>query len=195
MRHRYESSTLLFCLGVVSLSVAATFVARAAFGHTFYIIILLGVVVASLRGGVLYGVLSTALGATEYLLVGLLLYGKQATWADADLAAVVLFISLEVAWLAGERQDALMRLSRTVEELQSTAEEVKTLRGLIPICAGCKKIRDEEGLWVGIERYLETHTDAQMTHGMCRDCVKRLYPDVYSQIFPESSSNPAAGGR
>ncbi|MER3422776.1 MAG: hypothetical protein C4293_05645 [Nitrospiraceae bacterium] len=53
-------------------------------------------------------------------------------------------------------------------------EQIKTLRGLIPICASCKKIRDDQGYWNILERYVEKHSDAYFTHGLCPDCTKQF---------------------
>ncbi len=55
--------------------------------------------------------------------------------------------------------------------------EIKTLRSLLPICAKCKKIRDEKGLWNHIESYIEKHSDAEFSHGICDDCAEELYGD------------------
>jgi hypothetical protein len=63
-----------------------------------------------------------------------------------------------------------------IEELQAALAEIKTLRGLIPICSSCKKIRDDKGYWSRIEEYIQNHTDAQFSHGICPDCAKILYP-------------------
>ncbi|RKX77150.1 MAG: hypothetical protein DRP87_09950 [Spirochaetes bacterium] len=65
---------------------------------------------------------------------------------------------------------------RLIEELQKALENVKRLRGLLPICASCKKIRDDEGYWHSVEAYMEDHSEAQFTHGICPDCMKKLYP-------------------
>jgi DNA-binding NtrC family response regulator len=64
-----------------------------------------------------------------------------------------------------------------VKELQMALAEVKTLSGLLPICASCKKIRDDNGYWNQIEKYLRTHTQARFTHGICPDCARKLYPE------------------
>jgi hypothetical protein len=55
---------------------------------------------------------------------------------------------------------------------------VKSLSGLLPICASCKKIRDDKGYWSQVESYIQKHSDATFTHGICPDCVKKLYPDL-----------------
>ncbi|MBI1922361.1 MAG: hypothetical protein HYS23_14900 [Geobacter sp.] len=65
---------------------------------------------------------------------------------------------------------------RLIAELQDADEQVKTLSGLLPICAWCKKIRDPEGKWNEIEEYVQHHTDADFTHSICPECRKRNFP-------------------
>lgn len=63
-----------------------------------------------------------------------------------------------------------------VYELQDALAHVKTLSGLLPICAKCKKIRDDQGYWHSVEIYVRDHSEARFSHGMCPDCMKELYP-------------------
>ncbi len=63
-------------------------------------------------------------------------------------------------------------------ELQNTIKKVKLLKGLLPICSNCKKIRDDKGYWSRIEAYIQKHSDATFSHGICPDCAKKLYPDI-----------------
>ncbi|OQW33518.1 MAG: hypothetical protein A4E19_03770 [Nitrospira sp. SG-bin1] len=70
-------------------------------------------------------------------------------------------------------------LHRSNEELQQALREVKVLRGLIPICASCKKIRNDGGFWQQLEEYIGEHTEAEFSHGLCQPCLKKLYPGVY----------------
>lgn len=72
-----------------------------------------------------------------------------------------------------------LELRRTNEELQQALREVKVLRGLIPICASCKKIRNDGGFWQQIEEYIGEHSEAEFSHGICQPCLKKLYPGVY----------------
>lgn len=65
------------------------------------------------------------------------------------------------------------------EELQTMLAQVKTLSGLLPICASCKKIRDDHGYWQQVEVYLSQHTDADFSHGLCPDCAHKLYPEFF----------------
>jgi uncharacterized PurR-regulated membrane protein YhhQ (DUF165 family) len=67
---------------------------------------------------------------------------------------------------------------RVIRELQQALSEVKTLRGLIPICANCKKVRDDQGFWNQIEAYIHKHSDAQFSHGICPECAEKLYPEL-----------------
>lgn len=62
-------------------------------------------------------------------------------------------------------------------KLQYALETIKVLKGIIPICASCKKIRDDKGYWNEIEQYIEENTDADFSHGICPECSIRLYPE------------------
>ena len=77
------------------------------------------------------------------------------------------------------RKNREFELSRSNEELQKALREVKVLRGLIPICASCKKIRNDGGFWQQLEEYLCEHSEAEFSHGLCQPCIKKLYPGVY----------------
>ncbi len=70
------------------------------------------------------------------------------------------------------------RLSDTNRALNKALNEVKVLRGLIPICAKCKQIRDDQGYWRQIEVYLRDHSEAEFSHGLCPKCAHELYGDA-----------------
>ena len=63
-----------------------------------------------------------------------------------------------------------------IAELQKAMTEIRTLRGIIPICASCKKVRDDEGAWQQVEAYIRAHSEAQFSHGICPDCLEKEYP-------------------
>jgi PleD family two-component response regulator len=77
------------------------------------------------------------------------------------------------------RKKRELELRRSNEELQKALKEVKVLRGLIPMCASCKKIRNDGGFWQQLEEYLGEHSEAEFSHGLCQPCIKKLYPGVY----------------
>ena len=64
-----------------------------------------------------------------------------------------------------------------IRNLRSAIEQIKTLKGLVPMCSGCKKIRDDHGYWEKVESYLSRHADIEFTHGLCPDCLKSIYPE------------------
>lgn len=64
-----------------------------------------------------------------------------------------------------------------IRRLKKALNEIKTLRGILPICSSCKKIRDDEGYWNQIEYYISVHSNAEFSHGICPDCAEQLYPD------------------
>lgn len=68
-------------------------------------------------------------------------------------------------------------LAEKIDALEKANEEINTLQGIIPICAKCKKIRDSEGYWNKVEVYIEGHSKAQFTHGLCEECADELYGD------------------
>jgi integral membrane sensor domain MASE1 len=61
------------------------------------------------------------------------------------------------------------------DKLRQALDEIKTLQGILPICSSCKKIRNDKGYWEQIESYITEHSDAEFTHGLCEDCVEKLY--------------------
>ncbi|MFH1845162.1 MAG: PAS domain S-box protein [bacterium] len=80
-----------------------------------------------------------------------------------------------------ERKIAEREREQLIGDLQQAMSEVKTLRGFIPICSSCKKIRDDKGYWNQIEAYLLDHSEAKFSHGICPDCMKELYPDLHER--------------
>ena len=76
------------------------------------------------------------------------------------------------------RKERERELRRSNDDLQRALKEVKVLRGLIPICASCKKIRNDGGFWQQLEEYLSDHSEAEFSHGLCQPCIKKLYPGV-----------------
>lgn len=73
-------------------------------------------------------------------------------------------------------------------ELQEALTKIKTLSGLLPICASCKKIRDDKGYWNRIETYISDHSEAEFSHSICPECTKKLYPELYDALYPEKEN-------
>jgi hypothetical protein len=108
---------------------------------------------------------------------------QSISFGETNLFIVALFISLLLA-------DLKMRN----RQLQSALDEVRYLSGLLPICSGCKKIRDDAGYWTKLETYISRHSGAQFSHGLCPECAKIMYPDIFdtkqpSQVLQSAKSH------
>lgn len=127
------------------------------------------------------------------------LLGQRSAAADTDFhsaARLLIFGSAMAAafFIGGTllvRREARRR--RQVElNLHEARSQVKILSGLLPICASCKSIRDDKGYWSQIECYITEHSDATFSHGLCEDCVRKLYPGMADRIL--SKLGPDAAG-
>ena len=77
-----------------------------------------------------------------------------------------------------ERKSAEAERERLIQELQEAMGRVKSLSGLLPMCASCRKIRDQAGAWHDLETYVRNHTEADLSHGICPECRRLLYPET-----------------
>ena len=77
-----------------------------------------------------------------------------------------------------EKKRAEEEREKLVRDLQKALSEVKTLKGIFPICASCKKIRDDKGYWNQVEVYIRDRSEAEFSHAICPDCMKKLYGDI-----------------
>ena len=82
-----------------------------------------------------------------------------------------------------ERKKIETEREKLISDLKGALHEVKKLSGMLPICANCKKIRDDRGYWNQIEAYISTHSEAEFSHGICPECAKKLYPDL--DLYPK----------
>ena len=93
---------------------------------------------------------------------------------------------MELVRLVEEREQAFDELRATKEKLEAALANIRTLQGFLPICACCKKIRDDKGYWNQIEVYIREHSYAEFSHSICPECAKKLYPDL--DVYPHGSS-------
>ncbi len=87
-----------------------------------------------------------------------------------------LCLSLGILTVVTKEMKAEEEREQLLAGLQEALAKVKTLQGLLPICASCKKIRDDKGYWNQIESYLETHSELSFSHSVCPECFRKLYP-------------------
>jgi len=92
--------------------------------------------------------------------------------------------------IAVARHADLTELRRVNEDLRNALADIRTLQGLLSVCSGCRKIRDDAGAWMPLEKYVTEHTNARVTHGLCPDCLRVYYPDVAEEVI-RSTEDPA----
>jgi hypothetical protein len=159
----------LTLLGVLWLDVAL-FATGAFAGTPQYLSILSGTLISRLL---------TSLFALP-LLAGYLSWqsrGKGISIENRPVLAILARVAEVEAELTQAQREIRAR-EEAERQLRQALSEVKTLRGLLPICSHCKRIRDDKGYWNSIEQYLSKHSEALLSHGICPDCLKKLYPDV-----------------
>jgi hypothetical protein len=134
----------------------------------------LGVMICARFGGAVSGVVATAISIAAAVIV-FLGPARDETERAADLIEIILFAfaGLGITWLAQHLRDATLQAKQALEQ-------VRTLTGLLPICAWCKKIQDEADQWQPLERYISQRSEAQFTHGLCPECATRM--ETESQV-------------
>jgi len=106
------------------------------------------------------------------------------TWIYLTLLGA--FVVITVVTLIATRFFHLnRRISRQAKDLRRAIEETKVLRGLLPVCAHCKKVRNDDGFWQSVDIYIRTHSEAEISHGICPQCLSKHYPDDAEEILRE----------
>ena len=98
---------------------------------------------------------------------------------------VSLVISRETLRLEEKQAALIASLEATKAELERSLSNVKQLTGLLPICASCKKIRNDDGYWQQVESYLSQHTEVEFSHSICPPCVRKLYPELAAEVLED----------
>jgi K+-sensing histidine kinase KdpD len=134
---------------------------------------LIPIVLVTLRSTRMAGLLTSIVCGVMWISMDVRSPGYSFLWLDAwnNLLRVGVFVSsaLLLARLKGD----MVREMKLNTELQAALAEVKQLSGLLPICAWCKRIRNDEGDWQQIEEYITVHSEADFTHGICPDCARK----------------------
>ncbi len=109
---------------------------------------------------------------------GALFFGRETAWTITDEKGDIQYIDVILEDVSLKKQVEAER-EQLISLLQSAKSEIKVLSGLLPICASCKRIRNEDGNWSNIEQYIDEHSEAEFSHGICPDCARKLYPSAY----------------
>ena len=119
---------------------------------------------------------------------------QHENWEIDEIITVSIFLVVALAVFSLRRfrelKSSECELKQRYNDLQETQREIHQLRGIFPICASCKKIRDDQGFWHQVESYIRNHSEAEFSHGICPECMKKLYPDFVEN--DESDTNPSS---
>jgi len=177
-------------------------------GAVFYFAVV-GVIMAlffSKRGVVVYGVLLAvflcfvAYGFTSNILKipsgASLLHANYSHWVIYILAFSLSFViicvtilnyQIEIRKLIENVTCQRDKIEKNNQDLQQALSEIKTLKGILPLCSFCKKIRDDKGYWEQVDVYINNYSEADISHSVCPECMKEHYPEEYEEIEKEDN--------
>ena len=110
-------------------------------------------------------------------------------WMRLLIVLMILLFGVISQQLANKITSAYQREKEITIRLEQSIKEIKVLRDILPICASCKKIRDDNGYWNQIEAYFTTHSETEFTHSVCPECQEKLYPKSVTK-HPETATTP-----
>lgn len=176
---RYPGVILLCALvaGIV-LAIDLSIPLGVAGGVPYIVAVLISLWYPRRRFTVLVAVVSTLLTAIGFFLSP---PGGE-IWKVITNRTLAVFAIWVTAILSIQRKTAELKREIALVEREKAVKEVKILSGMIPICASCKKVRDDKGYWQQIEHYIEQNSEIDLSHGLCPECTKELYPDVYEKM-------------
>jgi len=118
----------------------------------------------------------------QVIVISIVIFGKFGHKYPADTSirfiSVYCVVSVLSSTLEVLRKRYFDQLVFEKKELEKAFDEIRVLKGMVPICSSCKKIRDDKGFWTQIESYIKTNSDVEFSHGICPECAARLFPTV-----------------
>ena len=172
----------LVALACVGAAILLTLPLRTLAVHSLTLFFMAAVLVASWYGGAWPGLFSVLLATLsfEYLFSS---YAGHVGVHLSDLLRLGVFagVALGISSLTSSRRAAWLEQQQVSAELQRALDEIRVLRGIIPICMYCKQIRNDGGAWERIEKYLMEHSEAAFSHSVCPECYRKHHPEIYKQ--------------
>ncbi len=166
--------TYAVVIGSVAAAAAITWLLRPHIQVAVSIVFLGSVIISAWYGGAISGLVAAAASVLTFEL----LFHRTPetvespiTWAVRTLMFVA--VSLLISYFEGQLRNAVEHAEAANRKLQDTLDHVRRLESLLPICAGCKRIRDKQGAWQAFERYLHDATGTNFTHGLCPSCYRK----------------------
>jgi hypothetical protein len=174
---RRNSGLYLVCglLTVVILVIDMSVPLGVAMGVPYVAVVLISLWAPRIRFTVLVAVVASLLTICAFFLKP----DVAEMWKAISNRSLALLAIWVTASLGLQRKIAEERREAALRERERALEDVRILRGFLPICASCKKIRDDQGYWTQIEGYIRDHSEADFTNSICPECSKRLYPSLH----------------
>ena len=176
MRSQLRAAVLV--LGSVAVATLLTFPIAPVVTHSRELFFVAAVIVTARFAGVIPGLTAALLSVLLFdWFFDQTPYTLDFTPGAVLRSLIFAALSVLVASIEHHRQIAISRLESANRDLTRALEEIKTLRGILPICAHCKQIRSDKGIWMQLEKYIRDHSEADFTHSICPSCLLLHYPD------------------
>jgi len=109
-----------------------------------------------------------------------------------EIVSTCIVLIFCLVWFSIRRWCETIKINNIIvkksKELQKAFDEIKQLKGILPLCSFCKKIREDSGYWEQVDVYVQKHSEADISHSICPECMKKYYPEEFMEIYPEKSN-------
>jgi K+-sensing histidine kinase KdpD len=166
--------------GIVALTLGIGYVDYiTGYEFNFFVFYFVPVGIAAWNLGTVPAVVTSLVSVTIWYLADYFSGHRYPIYVFAIWNTIILLVSfLAIGWTIARLRELLHRERQGREKLERAISEVKVLEGILPICASCKKIRNDKGEWQQIEQYIRQKTNTEFTHGLCPQCGKKLLQDA-----------------
>lgn len=169
-----------YAVGVGSVVVASllSWPIRDLFDHSRGLLLVVAIMFSAWYGGMRSGIVASILTGVSFTVFFNDQHGVNVNLYGLARLLVYSGAAFTVTYLMAQRNHALASTLAAKKQLEQALEEIRVLRGILPICMHCKQIRDDEGAWQEVEQYIAAQTDARFSHAVCPECMAKFYPEV-----------------
>lgn len=177
---RQPARVFLLWAGIVALTLGVGSIDYiSGYELNFFVFYFLPIGIAAWYLGMLPAVVMSLVSVTIWYLADYYTGHRYSTYLFAIWNTIILLVSfLAIGWTMARLRDLFREERQVREKLEQSISEVKVLEGILPICAGCKKIRNDKGEWQQIEHYIRQRTNTEFTHSLCPQCGEKLLRDA-----------------
>lgn len=174
-----KTPALITILSLILIIILAVLDYFTGIAMNFFIFYYIPIAISAWYAGRNSSIILSVLSAIAWGTVDVLSDHMYPHWSYYLWNSGIRFGSFLIIAVVLSKIKSLLDLEKTLSaNLQKALDEVNLLKGFLPICASCKNIRNEKGLWEQVEQYIRNHSEAEFTHTLCPDCAKKLYPDI-----------------